>query len=251
MYQEWRCLSKRCLLLDSALAPNLLSSFLKDECFNSKSARGNGNGFRYQTLASMLAKISALARHKFNLLQRVARQYRKHHSAANAANESQHPPCPWWDFTSFLSIIKPCVAHLKLSHHTITLNNDPVNLRMLLLATARLKTFPQLQTKDPCKLDLELKPGSWMKLRRTYWDSTPTKMDAEHSSPNSVSPLRVSYGRSKRPGLDQGTLCGPRFSHCKFSGKSSREMFMCISIARRARFLSYVHFLWQARAFGT
>ena len=95
MYQEWRCLSKRCLLLDSALAPNLLSSFLKDECFNSKSARGNGNGFRYQTLASMLAKISALARHRFNLLQRVARQYRKHHSATNAANESQHPPCPW------------------------------------------------------------------------------------------------------------------------------------------------------------
>jgi hypothetical protein len=39
------------------------------------------------------------------------------------------------------------------------------------------------------------------------------------NSANSVSTMKGSCRKCQRPGLDQGTLCGPWFFHCKFSHK--------------------------------
>ena len=90
------------------------------------------------------------------------------------------------------------------------------------------------------------------------------------SSLSRVSTLRGSYCRSQRPVLDHGMLSGPGFFnpfHCLNSRvKFACEMSMCMSTAqactrsglgfgsseglvllpRHARFLSYVHFVWQA-----
>ena len=80
--------------------------------------------------------------------------------------------------------------------------------------------------------------------------------------------LRGSYGKSKRPGLDQGTVLSlvPGFFIEQFSHKSSLVRCSCFRLrglgqnlgngflsseglvlpACRACFLSYVHFVWQA-----
>ena len=55
--------------------------------------------------------------------------------------------------------------------------------------------------------------------------------------PDNVSTLRGSYGKCKRPGLDQGAPSGPRFFHSV--GNSFGSFAGVVLPARRARFLRY------------
>ena len=104
-------------------------------------------------------------------------------------------------------------------------------------------------------------------LQNLFWIPAVPIFQADFP-PNGVFTLRGSYGKSKRPGLDQGTVLSlvPGFFIEQFSHKSSLVRCSCFRLrglgqnlgngflsseglvlpACRACFLSYVHFVWQA-----